>query len=48
MDQRNFNIHSIYYLEEYLEIWAMYQRNQEKYVEEIDNDYLAFKVVLNY
>jgi hypothetical protein len=48
MDQRNYNIHGIFYLEEYLELWAIYQRNQEKYVDEIDNDYLAFKVVLNY
>ena len=48
MDQRNYNMHCIFYPEAYLEIWAMYQRNQEKYVDEIDNDYLAVKVVLNY
>jgi hypothetical protein len=48
MDQRNYNVHGIFYLEECLELWAIYQQNQEKYVDEIDNDYLALKVVLNY
>lgn len=48
MDQRNYNVHSVVYLEKYLELWAMYQRNEEKYVDEIDNDYVALKVVLNY
>ncbi|MGD9211096.1 MAG: hypothetical protein PVI90_09970 [Desulfobacteraceae bacterium] len=48
MDQRNYNIHSIFYLEQYLELWVMYQRNEEKYVDEIDNDYAFVKVVLSY
>jgi hypothetical protein len=48
MDQRNYNIHGVFYLEKYLEFWAIFQRNEEKYVDEIENDYLALKVVLNY
>ncbi|MCP4747253.1 MAG: hypothetical protein GY874_14095 [Desulfobacteraceae bacterium] len=48
MDQRNYNFQTIFYLDEYLELWTMYQRNEEKYVDEIENDYLAFKIVLNY
>jgi hypothetical protein len=48
MDQKNYNIHSIFYLEKYLELWAIYQRNQEKYMDEFDNDYLALKVILVY
>lgn len=48
MDQRNYNVRSIFYLEKYLELWAMFQRNEEKYVDEIDNDYVALKVVLSY
>jgi hypothetical protein len=48
MDQRNYNVHSIIYFEEYLEFWAMYQKNEEKYVDEIENDYVALKIVLNY
>lgn len=48
MDQRNYNLHSVIYLEKYLELWAMFQRNEEKYVDEIENDYIALKVVLSY
>jgi hypothetical protein len=48
MDQRNYNVRSTFYLEKYLELWAMFQRNEEKYVDEIDNDYIALKVILSY
>lgn len=48
MDQRNYNLCSVFYLEKYLELWAMFQKNEEKYVDEIDNDYIAFKVVLSF
>ncbi|MCP4746281.1 MAG: porin [Desulfobacteraceae bacterium] len=48
MDQRNYNAHAIFYLEKYLELWTIYQINEEKYVDEVDNDYLALKVVMNF
>ncbi|MGD9215980.1 MAG: hypothetical protein PVJ84_14265 [Desulfobacteraceae bacterium] len=48
MDQRNYNLSAIFSVDEHLDLWAMYQQNQERYVDEIDNDYFALKAVLQY
>ncbi len=48
MDQQNYNLTSIFHVNKNLELWAMYQRNEEKNVEEIDNDYLMLKAVVSF
>ncbi len=47
-DQKNQSIILIYSVNEYLEFWTMYQQNQEKYVDEIQNDYLMLKALVQF
>ncbi len=48
MDQRNYNASLMYTVNENLHLLGMYQRNEEKYVDEIDNDYLMVKAIVEF
>lgn len=48
MDQRNYSGIAIFSVDEHLHFWAMYQRNEEKYVDEIENDYVMVKAIVEF
>lgn len=48
MDQRNYNVSAMFEVNPYLHLMAMYQRNEEKYVDEIDNDYVMVKAIVEF
>ncbi len=48
MDQQNYNIGGMFTVNHNLHLMAMVQKNEEKYVKEIDNDYAMVKAIVEF
>ncbi|MFA6008728.1 MAG: hypothetical protein WC799_02005 [Desulfobacteraceae bacterium] len=48
MDQRNYNISGIFTVNDNLHLMAMYQKNDEKYADAIDNDDAMVKAIVEF
>lgn len=48
MDQTNYNISCMYSVDKNLHLFAMYQLNEEVHGDEVDNDYLMLKAIVEF